>query len=390
VRTLHNTTWANLPTDFLRLGKDANAKARAVHAKVYRFIKKSAQFEALVVGSHNLTTPAHQQGGNFEASFVLERGDAGLDWWPQARSRRPGEFKPELAEGEDRVDMDGFVPLQLTYDWITKKGQARWDGESPSPKLHLVAGTSLFDLEGLAQGEWVDLKEADADRLGAILGSTSLLLVKHEDGRTGTVLVQESGMSRKPDIIVSFTVTDILEYWSRLTAEQKATYLQAHFTSNIPDDWQRDDILQKVTQRQPGFFESFAGIFHGFEMLRKQVNDSLAANKQQYADYVLFGAKHDSLPRLLDKAFSGEDGSDAVTRYLLVLCARQLLHEFRRDAHPFYESRRREIDALLRRTKDVDSLTCHLSLGQNGDLFIDWVEGHFLKRLEPAPESARV
>jgi len=374
----------------MKLGKDANAKVRSVHAKVYRFIKRSTRLEALVVGSHNLTTAAHQQGGNFEASFFFERGDSAVDWWLQPRSKRPTEFKPELAGEDEELEVDAFVPLQLAYDWVSKKAQVRWDGKSHSPKLHLVAGIPLFDLTQLPVGKWIDLAETDAAALAAILESTSLVRVEYGEGRSGTILVQESGTSRKPDIIVSFTVTDILEYWSRLTAEQKATYLQAHFAGNIPEDWSRDDIVRRVTARQGGFFETYAGIFHGYEMLRRQVNECLEGEKPHYADYLLFGAKSDSLPRLIDKAFSGEDGSDPVTRYLLVLCARQLLQELRRDRREFFVTKRRDIDDLLKRTKDISSLTSLLSLGDDGVAFLDWLEGHFLKRLEPAPERANV
>jgi hypothetical protein len=384
VRDTRNTEWARLPDPLLRLGKDANAKPRGVHAKVYRFIRRSDRYEALVVGSHNLTTPAHQKGGNFEASFLLERDVGGAPaWWLEVQKRRPAGFKPEANLVDDENVMDDFVPLQITYDWAAKRSEVRWDGSDTSGALTVSAsGSILFTLTDLRSGEWSLLGSADTATLERVLNSTSILTVTAETGKIGTILVQEVGLSRKPSIVISFSIADILAYWSRLTAADRAAYLEAHFQSTIPDDWAAHDLITREVPSSKSFFETFAGIFHGFEMLRQQVSVCLEARNVRKADYLLFGMRHDSLPHIINRVFAQEDQADPVSRYLILLCARQMLREMKRSDAEFYMDRRSEIDGLLQRTLETRDLIRGLSLGDGGEEFVQWFESHFLKRLE--------
>jgi hypothetical protein len=382
VRAIPNADWARLPEPLLRIGKDANAKPRGVHAKVYRFFKRSARYEALVVGSHNLTTAAHQKGGNFEASLLIERDDAGVpDWWLDVQKKKPTAFAPDAATIDDDISEREFVPLQLTFDWMTKRAEARWDGAAVSNLLKISSsGSDLFTLESLQPGTWTVLSPENAAILETGLASTSIFTVS-KDGSAGTILVQESGMSRKPSIVVAFSIADILEYWSRLTPADRASYLEAHFQSTIPDDWSVGDIVRREAGEVSSFFENFAGIFHGFEMLRTQMADCLSEGNEKKADYLLFGKRHDSLPHMVEKAHS-PDQANPLSRYLVLLCARQLLHEMRRGDTSFFIERRADIDALLDTTLNTEDLLGGLTLGEGGPKFIKWFEGHFLKRLK--------
>ena len=389
VLELPNCCWARLPLSFLRLGKDKNAKLRDVHAKVYRFLRRSQRYEALVVGSHNLTTAAHNRGGNFEASFVIERESPGvLDWWLEGEGKSQKTFSPQTDEEDQLTDV--HIPFQLSYDWKSKSAEARWDGESDSPLLGVEsAGSPLFELASLPKGEWVSLTSADAAHLERILASTSLLQVVRESQQRCTVLVQEHGMARKPSILFTLTVTDILEYWSRLTPEQRAAYL-AEKGGNIPDGFTLDPELTQRLQVANSFFSSYAGIFHGFEMLRKQVCDSLENKQERQADYLLFGKRHDSLPSLIDRVIDDKDGSSAINRYLILLSARQLLMEMRKHDDDFILARRMEIDHLIKRTAHAEALTAAMDLGDNGDEFIAWFEKHFLRNLVKTAEASDV
>ena len=60
--------------DLLKSGAAESAAPRRVHAKVYRFFSQSPRYEALFVGSVNLTGAAHSEGGNFETAFLVRAG----------------------------------------------------------------------------------------------------------------------------------------------------------------------------------------------------------------------------------------------------------------------------------------------------------------------------
>jgi hypothetical protein len=380
VKSRSECAWSRLPQDLLKLGKDANAKPRGVHAKVYRFHRKKDRYEALVVGSHNLTVAAHGRGGNVEASFLVERElDGPIEWWLTTDAKRPPSFTAEVVD--DERPAEGFVPLQLAYDWSTGIAKARWHGAGASPRVRIEAnGHTIITLSPQPPDEWVPAGAEDAKRLEDILVSTTILDAVTEDGTRAPVLVQEYGMSRKPSLVATWSIADVLEYWSRLTAEQRAAFLAARI-GNVPEGVAEKLDAQARLARTESFFTSAAGIFHGFEMLRKQVVASVKNGKDRQADYQLFGKRHDSLPNLIDKACSPEGTEDAVQSYLVLLCARQLSRELRRRREPFFSDKRNELAKLEASTKYASELATRLELGKDGAAFLKWFERHFLRNL---------
>lgn len=379
IRSLNGVRWGRLPEDLLKLGKELNAPRRGVHAKVYRFIDRTQRLETLLVGSHNLTSAAHQRGGNFEASVLIERESPGpIDWWLSIDSGRPKGFA-EPTDHEDEAG-DSFVPLQVRFDWTTRRSEARWDGASTSPALRVrSAGELLFEVTSLPKSEWQPLADAASDALERILVSTSILEIVLPNGTSGAVLVQESGMTRKPSILLSLSATDILEYWSRLSPAQRAEYLSSR-AGNVPGVFASDEVSPSLVATE-SFFSTYAGIFHGFEMLRKQVHEALAASAERRVDHLLFGRRHDSLPSLIARVVDGGEGMDNVSRYLTLLCARQLLQELRGMQQAVFVANRKEIDALSQQTRAADGIAAELDLGANGQEFLGWFERHFARNL---------
>lgn len=388
VKKLPACYWGRLPQDLLKLGKEKNAAPRGVHAKIYRFIKHSKRYEAILVGSHNLSTAAHGAGRNVEASFLIERERGGeADWWLATDAKRPAAFKVDL--GDEEVDLDAFVPLQVSYDWSTKSLEVLWGGSSKSARLRVVSsGSEVFTTSDLPAGEWIKLAVGDAIALEKVLVSTTLLQVVQDDGSRGSILVQEYGMSRKPSLVVAWSVTDVLEYWSRLTAEQKAAFLIDR-GGNVPEGLTDDAERAARMARVDNFFTTFAGMFHGFEMLRKQVLASIDAGHDRQADYLLLGKRHDSLPVLVDRIITETDEKDALQSYLLLLSARQLVRELKGRKERFFEERRSELTKLHERTKHADVLSSKLELGPDGREFVAWFEGHFLKNPR-RPEASEI
>lgn len=378
VEALPSAQWGRLPQPLLRLGKEKAASVRGVHAKVYRFIKRSRHFEALVVGSHNLTSSAHRRGGNFEASFLVERDISGpLDWWLRVDGARPRTFEVQADDEDDAAG--SYVPLQLRYDWAAKLCEAYWGGSATASDVRIEsAGVTLFALPALRSAEWVTLPIESAATLEGVLVSTGIMDAVRGDGSRGPVLVQEYNMARKPSLVLQLQPAQVLEYWSRLSAELRATYLTER-GGNIPEGMFREGDRAGRLGSVDGFFATFAGIFHGFEMLRKQVDESIVEGKERKAEYLLLGKRRDSLPSLIETVLTDEIGDDPIRSYLMLLCARQLLREYKAREDEFFLERRSEINKWMTFTTRTEQFVAALKLDDDGHAFIDWFEGHFLK-----------
>ena len=82
VQDQDGVAWAALPPEITRVGKSQDATTRTVHAKVYRFFSKRPAREIIFVGSVNLTSAAHQRGGNLETGILVEVPvNRAPDWW---------------------------------------------------------------------------------------------------------------------------------------------------------------------------------------------------------------------------------------------------------------------------------------------------------------------
>jgi hypothetical protein len=391
VSKLPGTTWAPLDDRLLTIGKDTKAQRRGVHAKLYRFT--DVNFEVVLVGSHNLTRPALEGYRNFEASFLVRRdGKAADQWWLGENVRRPKTFAPAVEAEEEGLSLDTVIPVQMAYDWATKVGQYRWEGNtasdgdhSRSPEYRVTHhGVDLFLLPPVEGRQWSALPAADATRLAEALKTSALVTLYTSDNQAGTILVQETGMTRKPSMLVTLSVTDILEFWSRLTPEQQSEFLESRL-SPLQMEEDAAALQYRPIPAGGGFFETYAGVFHGFEMMRQRVLHAIEEGKEERADYLLFGDHHDSLPRMISKIEAADDGVQPLVRYLIFLTARQLLEEFGGLLDvPFFQDRKTDVRALLARTKATASVTSQLALEDDAEQFLAWFESHFLKRAKPS------
>jgi hypothetical protein len=388
VRKLPNARWGKLPSELLRSGTSESAAPRRVHAKVYRFFRTNPKYEALFVGSVNLTTAAHSKGGNFETGFVVERELLRApDWWLSVETTKPSEF---LAMAEDEGLSQGpGAALVIRYSWDAGSAHAFWSRREASPALSVESGVPLFRLDELPPQQWIRLSDDQAAGLAHVLRSTSLLTVKVEGYEPAIILVQEEGMAQKPSILLNLTVADILRCWASLTPEQKAILLEERY----------QELAGPVSALSPkaplgrlqgaSIFDAFAGIFHAFSSLERNVMKALAAGREKEAVYLLFGKKYDSLPRLLDRVLDEEKQLDAVNRYVILLCARQLLDRAR-SVETFRLEHRdefRDVDARLARTAALREAFTFGETAEERGAFLDWFEAWFLKPAEPARSS---
>jgi hypothetical protein len=376
----------------LRLGKDKHAKVRSVHAKVYRFTDRANRYEALIVGSHNLTSAATSKGGNFEASFFLEtEPESRVEPWLETDDKKPKVFNlcdPALQSSMPRDD--AVVPLQVKFGW-TKPRSCRllWEGAKASPGLRLsLRGAEVMSCGSLLPNRWWPVSDDQALAIEGKLVSSALLTVQLEGGDSGTILVQEDGMSRKPSILLTLSPTEILAYWARLTVDQRVQYLEERLGGIDPSSLRAEGFELLERESATSMFETYAGIFHGFEMLREQVSKSLADGREKHADYLLFGDRHDSLPRLLHRVVEdNEQKLDAVSRYLMVLSARQMVKWLKRERKEFVSRHSDDMQELDGLASATDSIRAQLSVGSDHVAFLDWFDAHFMRRQRQAQDS---
>lgn len=378
--------WGELPSDLLRRGRSADAGTRRVHAKVYRFFRKSPMRELLFVGSANLTSQAFQNGGNWETGILVDvQPKRAPDFWLQVRSKPPTQFQPASEAGEAATNQGS--PLQLRYHWDRGLAEAFWDSKQKGGALTvLAAGVVVGKLPALPVQQWCPLDSAFAASLREHLGSTSLLKVCDADGEERFVLVQEEGMQKRPSLLQSLSVADILRCWSLLTQEQRTAFLV-----------ERGHLLAGVDVRPPtrrlgatdSMFDRFAGIFHAFGGLERSVRKALedAKHPGRDAEHRLFGCKHDSLGHLLDRALADAQMDD-LSRYVLWLCAAQTWQTLQKEFPEFFAQHRQQAKDVEARFGKVDELRARLVAKdpQSMPAFLAWFEPHFRRRAE-VPEA---
>lgn len=387
---IRGVRWASLPAGFLASGKAANAAPRRVHAKVYRFFHPAERYEAIFAGSVNLTSPAFGKGGNFESGILLQLVPPQRpDWWLEVDDRQPAEFL-ERHEADEATSGPGAA-LAVRYDWAAGSAGVFWDAPGPSPALQLSAqGVPLFSLEPLPPREWVSLSADPVAALARVLTSTSLLMVGTEGAPPATVLVQESGMARKPSILLNLTAADILRCWSLLTREQRTSLLEDRAAELLGLDPALSAAAVAPLAEPESVFSRFAGIFHAFGSLERRVLAALAEGRANEVEYLVFGRKYDSLHRLLDRVLTEEGGFAPVQRYVILLCAKQLLQRLESAAAEFVKEQGAGMRELLARLEAIPAARAALAIepADERERFLGWFEPWFLRRAEPIPEPS--
>ena len=383
VRGLRGVEWGALPGEFLRVGRGERARERSVHAKVYRFFRQNPKEEFVLLGSPNLTNAAHANGGNWETAILVQvEPERRPDFWLQPLERPPKDFVARSEEGEQEGNLGS--PLLLRYHWGAGRAEIYWDSREASPAIDVSArGIALGSLDALAARQWAEAPAEFAGRLREVLSTTSILEATPCGMRPGHVLVQEDGMAQKPSLLFQLSVSDILEYWSQLSAQQRAAFWERRWQFFRSEEGGPD--CPPLEDPKRSLFDRFAGIFHAFSNLERQVREALVPKRGRRSDATcrIFGCKYDSLSQLLESAKSTPDLGD-VTRYVIWLTAHQMVHELRRDHAEFFDEFRQEaakLDEVLRYRED---LRARLAAGPGamGD-FLTWFEPHFVRRAEP-------
>jgi hypothetical protein len=398
LRAIDGASWAALPSERLRRGKVEQAEPRFVHAKVYRFFQGHPKKEFLFVGSVNLTTAAHQGSANLESGIFVEvKPQRRPVFWLEIDEAR------RVSSSDDRLTEEGAVestPLLVRFLWSEKAAEVWWAMPTTSPLLTLGAQGETWATVTAPPQQWHRLPAAASQHLERLLMSTSFVTV--DDGTTGpvTILVDEVGMDRKPSVFHSLSVSDVLTYWAQLTPEQKAAYLATHFAT-LDDPPAVQALRLQALRTQHSLFDRFSGTFHAFHCLEARVEELLAEGNERQASARFFGRQIDCLPYLLERigqtsaaspveggavfVSPPDDGRDDIDRYLIVLCARQLLANTKKRHPDFYDACRADFRILEATIAGLDGFrqTIVDRGGAEMAAFLPWFERWFLLRVEP-------
>jgi hypothetical protein len=381
VKAIPGCHWAKMPKDLLKSGGGDRIGSRTVHAKVYRFFGKNRRFEAIFAGSSNLTAAAHSKGGNFETGFLIDTDPRQTpDWWMAREDRTSESFDPENEAQE--TEQGNGVALSIRYDWRNGVAEAYWESDQVSPNLDIEsAGAALFSLVALPPREWRALEPQTTVKLEALLRSTSFVEVLDADGKA-TILVQEDGMASKRSLLFVLSAADILRYWALLTPEQRAAFIDQR-ASELPGI--ASELMAfagPLVHDKKTLFDTFAGIFHAFGSLERTVLEAIDTNQDRIAVYRLFGRKYDSLHRLLDRVLDEEKDADQLTRYLILMCAKQLIAQVEKQGPEFAREHKDDLDAIRSRLCALDEIRGHFDFGTADERqqFLEWFEGWFMRR----------
>ena len=379
--------WAELPGEIMRRSGGASGERlapRRVHAKVYRLWRRGGG-DIVVVGSVNCTSPAHRHGGagNLEAAFLVDISDEKLPkrWWLTKLGQTAERFVDSAPDETDGMDNPPFG-VSIRYDWGESRLEVRLEREMALPsEVTDISGRRLFAVEHADAKRWCVMGNRAAEAVRDSLKSSSFVVMRR-DAAHWRVLVREEGMAHRPSVLSDLSPDEILEYWSLLSAEERAAFIERHAAfgekiEGIPAT-ERDDPLGTGDT----LFDRFAGVFHAFGCLRRNIEKSLKDGRHDEAEMRLLGAKYDSLPELLQKTLEREDG-DPVIGYVTFLTAKQIRDSLGRQDRSFFRERRtqvRKLDRLI-----ATGIKWRGAIFPRDDAqsraFLEWFEPVFLKDL---------
>jgi hypothetical protein len=386
VNELGNVKWAYLPDDILRPGGRKNIDKlppRRVHAKVYRFWMQGGP-NITLAGSVNLTSAghSHSNAGNLESAFLYDITTDGFAnrWWLEPLEKPPKTFDEKHS---DETDKSQNVPLDISfrYNWAENKIEYRAEGMTGRPiAVCEPSGICLFEINSFAFEKWIDCGKEAAEKVRQLLASTSFLEIHHRKGKW-RVLIREEGMNHRPSLLISLTPEEILMYWSLLSPAQQEYFL----TEKLAGGATLQGLMAGNSNRyiiNDTVFDRFSGVYHAFEQLINHVNNAIAFGRENEAESRLFGAKYDSLPVLLEKTISREDGDD-IMNYIKFLCARQAKKRVATAYPKFMKAHTRDVRALNRLLDQQTLIRKKISPQiENSAPFLDWYEKIFLSMIE--------
>lgn len=316
-----------------------NVPDRLVHAKVYRFTRKrrnksGPRREIIVGGSLNLTNAAWH-GTNYEAAVILET-EPGTDVqaWLDCASKLPTTYAIETtSDATDNERLPGYPVIQ--FNWSTEIASISWLGDIPPGKISIkgINGLIAQGIDIIGDNQFTELPEETSQCIGQQLETSSMLTVVVENGTEYLILVRELDMYQKVPVWKELSISDILRFWSTLTADKRAEIIGLSILINEPrtNDYLDAPINYKAYET---LFDRIGGVQKAFYSLQKRIEEALDQNQAHVIKSILFGRGFNGLHGLLDHLLKDldtiADDNELVRRYLIFRSAEEIIGQLER------------------------------------------------------------
>ena len=385
---LDDVRWAELPGEITARSGGASGERlapRRVHAKVYRLWRRAGE-DIVLIGSVNCTRAAHSHGGtgNLEAAILVDISDRELPrrWWLKPMDRDAEHFVETASDEADGLDHSPFG-VSIRYHWGEGALAIRFEGKMALPlEVTDVSGRRLFTVKCGDTDQWQACDQSAAGAVRKSLASSSFVVMRRGGSDAyWRVLVREEGMAHRPSILSELSPDEILEYWSLLTAEERVAFIERH--AAIGEEIEGLTVVEREAPATGDtLFDRFAGVFHAFGCLHRNIEKALKDGRYEEAEMRLLGAKYDSLPELLWKILERKDG-DPVLGYVTFLTAKQLRKSLAKRYREFFYERKPLVRKLDQQIKKGVMFRDKIFPGSNDETraFLKWFESTFLKDL---------
>ena len=396
VQAHSNAEWANLSGNYAaRKGSDSNLASRFVHAKIIRLWHRFRDRPHLfIIGSVNCTSAAQGANRNMESAILVDVTD------DRAYKR---EWFLSCEDDLDEVLFHDGVPdevdeferpkgeIRVQFDWSENSLRIVDDSKTANKpqllpmQIKTATDEDLVFVEGWDNGCWV-ADEAQRDKFRDNLEVSSLVRIQTPLGGW-IVLVEETGFAFRPSLLRALSPSEILQYWSLLSPEQKKDFLERRMQNELVEGLPISKRLS-VKDATDTVFSQYAGIFHGFGHFRKHLMECAKDNQNQEMEAMMFGQKHDSLPVLLEQTLINMNAEDKliepINAYITFLTAKQLKNELIESEEiltDFFKDRIRHVEDLDRLINDgLGESKKKIAEDFDQPKFIGWFETMFLKR----------
>ncbi len=338
VADVQNVEWGVISSSVCSRHKDVVAPSRFVHAKLYRFLSVSApKREIVICGSLNLTSAAWM-GPNYEAVVIIESSLEGKPiLWIETGTKPPTRYAEALESELPSFEINGAYP-SILYDHESRKATLNWQG-GLGEQEYGIRGADGVILELATRPTRVNeeyvLPTESRERLERQLATRSKVTVFTAQGREYAVLISEHNMYLKAPLVESFTIAQIIEFWSTLSAERRAQLIESrmnvlgHFIDAV------DTMTDQLMKHYETLFDRIAGVFAGIASIEERIADALGSHKKAKLKNMLYGASSTSMISLARKIDAKDDGketdSDDRLKYLIAVSMKDLLQRIEND-----------------------------------------------------------
>jgi hypothetical protein len=393
VSALHRVGWGKIPEnppELTRWDKKGKSESRRfVHAKIYRFFSKPLEKEFIIIGSVNLTDAAHcgSKKKNFEtALFYDASGKGNYEWFLEDLDSEEKRYFIEKKPEDDLEGLSNYC-IALLYNWKSNSLSYFWKSDSISLKNVVIKiSSNEISLGQVKYNSWQIIPETSTGNLRECILGTSIAELYIDGMFVQRILIQEEGMEMRPSALKNLTTSEILEYWSLLSEEQKAEFIATRLdVINVIQGPSGHDPV--IDDKRETLFDKFAGIFHAFSCLQEEIIESYHNKQEKKSVYRLFGDKYDSFKSLLEKLMKEIDSKeehDPIISYVIYLSMLQTLEVIKGTIPKFFDSHKRDFKLLDENLKRAGKIKEKIDFGKDAtaDTFFKWYEELFIKKFK--------